>query len=259
MHASAWEGVTHFEVACHLGCSRSCFMAPPSACVSRIGLPVEPQPRSPHPITSVSRPWKVAGRGGGTCILRGHMTAWLVAYVSHLLSLHCQRGRGAVAGRSWWSWKIGEAWLPKVLYRLLGNTLPRSSMTAHVRATPALSSVALHDGLHDRGALCQVGPEPKQMPAPCRLLPRHFAMNWSGSDTKVGQLSPFETCKAFAFHVALEAISTELKVATYELLEEEPSLDRRTADHQRWRLPEWAGRTCRRREAPGRRMATWPR
>ena len=146
------------------------------------------------------------------------MTAWLVAYVSHLLSLHCQQDRGAVAGRSWRSWKIGEAWLPKVQHRLFGNTLPRSSMTAHVRASPALSKLAPHDGLHDRGTLCQVGPEPKQMPAPCPLLPRHFAMTWSDSDTKVDHLSPFETCKAFAFHVALEAISTELKVPAYELL-----------------------------------------
>ena len=45
-----------------------------------------------------------------------------------------------------------------------------------------------------------------------------FAMTWSDSDTKVGHLSPFETCKAFAFHVALEAISTKLKVPAYELL-----------------------------------------
>ena len=73
------------------------------------------------------------------------MTAWVVAYVSRLLSLHCPRDRGAVAGRPWWTWKIGEAWLPKVLYRLLGNTLPRSSMTAHVRATPALNNLAPHD------------------------------------------------------------------------------------------------------------------
>ena len=43
-------------------------------------------------------------------------------------------------------------------------------------------------------------------------------MTWSDSDTKVGHLSPFETCKAFAFHVALEAISTELEVPAYELL-----------------------------------------
>ena len=128
------------------------------------------------------------------------------------------RGRGAVAGRSWWSWKIGEAWLPKVLYRLLGNTLPRFSMTAHVRATPALSNLAPHEGVHDRGTLCQVGPGPKQKPAPCCLLPRHFAMTWSDSDTKVGHLSPLEACKAFAFHVALEAISTKLKVPAYELL-----------------------------------------
>ena len=132
-------------------------------------------------------------------------TAWVVAYVSRLLSLHCPRDRGAVAGRSWWPWKTGEAWLPKVLYRLLGNTLPRSSMAAHVRATLAPSNLAPRDGVHDRGTLCQVGPEPKQMPAPRCVPPKHFAMTWSDSDTKVGHLSPFEACKAFAFHAYLNS------------------------------------------------------
>ena len=34
-------------------------------------------------------------------------------------------------------------------------------------------------------------------------------MTWSDADTKVGHLSPFETCKAFAFHVVLERGSAE--------------------------------------------------
>ena len=43
-------------------------------------------------------------------------------------------------------------------------------------------------------------------------------MAWSGADTKLGHLSPLETCKAFAFHVSLETISSKLKKPTYELL-----------------------------------------
>ena len=43
-------------------------------------------------------------------------------------------------------------------------------------------------------------------------------MAWSGADTKLGHLSPLETCKAFAFHVSLEITSKKLKKPTYELL-----------------------------------------
>ena len=35
------------------------------------------------------------------------------------------------------------------------------------------------------------------------------AMSWSDAETKVGHLSPWETCKAFAFYTALEAISKQ--------------------------------------------------
>ena len=41
---------------------------------------------------------------------------------------------------------------------------------------------------------------------------------WSDADTKIGHLSPLETCKAFAFHVALEAISKNLQKPAYSLL-----------------------------------------
>ena len=41
---------------------------------------------------------------------------------------------------------------------------------------------------------------------------------WSDADTKIGHLSPLETCKAFAFHVALEAISKNLRKLAYSLL-----------------------------------------
>ena len=45
---------------------------------------------------------------------------------------------------------------------------------------------------------------------------------WSDADTKIGHLSPLETCKAFAFHVALEAISEaiskNLQKPAYSLL-----------------------------------------
>ena len=41
---------------------------------------------------------------------------------------------------------------------------------------------------------------------------------WSDADTKEGHLSPFETCKAFAFHKALEAISKKLQLPAYKLL-----------------------------------------
>ena len=35
-------------------------------------------------------------------------------------------------------------------------------------------------------------------------------MSWSDAETKVGHLPPFEACKAFAFHKALETISENL-------------------------------------------------
>ena len=44
------------------------------------------------------------------------------------------------------------------------------------------------------------------------------AMSWSGAETKVGHLSPWETCKAFAFYTALEAISKQLGQPAYALL-----------------------------------------
>ena len=47
-------------------------------------------------------------------------------------------------------------------------------------------------------------------------LPR--AMSWSDAETKVGHLSPWETCKAFAFYTALEAISKQLGQPAYALL-----------------------------------------
>ena len=43
-------------------------------------------------------------------------------------------------------------------------------------------------------------------------------MAWSEEDTKVGHLSPFEVCKAFAFHQALETITTHLNKSAYDLL-----------------------------------------
>ena len=43
-------------------------------------------------------------------------------------------------------------------------------------------------------------------------------MSWSGAETKVGHLSPWETCKAFAFYTALEAISKQLGQPAYALL-----------------------------------------
>ena len=105
-----------FEVACNLGRSHSCFMA--LHLHVSAGSVCQSSPKPAHPILShqYRNRGRWQGRGGGICILRGHMTAWLVAYVSHLLSLHCQQDRGAVAGSSWRSWKIGEAWLPKVLW-----------------------------------------------------------------------------------------------------------------------------------------------
>ena len=51
-----------------------------------------------------------------------------------------------------------------------------------------------------------------------RLHPCYSAMAWSDADTKVGHLSAFETCKAFAFHVALEAIAKQLERPAYDLL-----------------------------------------
>ena len=41
---------------------------------------------------------------------------------------------------------------------------------------------------------------------------------WSDADTKPGHLSALETCKAFAFHVALEAISKYRQQPAYSLL-----------------------------------------
>ena len=41
---------------------------------------------------------------------------------------------------------------------------------------------------------------------------------WSDAETKVGHLSPLETCKAFTFQVALEAISQHLQQPAYILL-----------------------------------------
>ena len=52
---------------------------------------------------------------------------------------------------------------------------------------------------------------------PRRAQPRAQAMTWSDVETKVGHLSAFETCKAFAFHAALEAIAKHLKRPAYEL------------------------------------------
>ena len=43
-------------------------------------------------------------------------------------------------------------------------------------------------------------------------------MSWSDAETKVGHLPPFEACKAFAFHKALETISENLGKPSYELL-----------------------------------------
>ena len=43
-------------------------------------------------------------------------------------------------------------------------------------------------------------------------------MSWSDAETKVGHLSPWETCKAFAFYTALEAISKQLGQPAYALL-----------------------------------------
>ena len=36
-------------------------------------------------------------------------------------------------------------------------------------------------------------------------------MSFSDAETKVGHLSPWETCKAFAFHTALQSIETMLQ------------------------------------------------
>ena len=41
---------------------------------------------------------------------------------------------------------------------------------------------------------------------------------WSDTDARVGHLSALETCKAFTFHVALEAISKHLQQPAYSLL-----------------------------------------
>ena len=43
-------------------------------------------------------------------------------------------------------------------------------------------------------------------------------MSWSDAETKVGHLSPWETCKAFAFYTALQAISKQLGQPAYALL-----------------------------------------
>ena len=50
------------------------------------------------------------------------------------------------------------------------------------------------------------------------LPPCYPPMAWSDTVTTVGHLSAFETCKAFAFHVALEAIAKHLERPAYDLL-----------------------------------------
>lgn len=45
-------------------------------------------------------------------------------------------------------------------------------------------------------------------------------MTFSDTETKVGHLSPWETCKAFAFHTALQAIETTLQKRACDLLGE---------------------------------------
>ena len=50
------------------------------------------------------------------------------------------------------------------------------------------------------------------------LPPCNPPMAWSDTETKVGHLSAFETCTAFAFHVALEAIAKHLERPAYDLL-----------------------------------------
>ena len=43
-------------------------------------------------------------------------------------------------------------------------------------------------------------------------------MSFSSDDTKVGHLSPWEICKAFALHTALLAIEKKLKKSAHDLL-----------------------------------------
>ena len=51
----------------------------------------------------------------------------------------------------------------------------------------------------------------------CGNIVLHRAMSWSDAETKVGHLSPWETCKAFAFYTALQAISKQLGQPPYAL------------------------------------------
>ena len=49
-------------------------------------------------------------------------------------------------------------------------------------------------------------------------------MSSSDAGTKVGHLSPWETCKAFAFHIALQAIEKTLHRRSYDFLGEKVSI-----------------------------------
>ena len=46
------------------------------------------------------------------------------------------------------------------------------------------------------------------------------SMSFSDAGTKVGHLSPWETCKAFAFHTALQAIEKTLQKRSCDFLGE---------------------------------------
>ena len=63
------------------------------------------------------------------------------------------------------------------------------------------------------------------------VIPR--AMSWSDAETKVGHLSPWETCKAFAFYTALQAISKQLGQPAYALFWAKTCIAHNSTDKQK--------------------------
>ena len=102
-------------------------------------------------------------------------------------------------------------------YSALGNTLRRSLRGRGMDDKARLTAGCMHSACGPC-AQARLGSNPG--PTQCRSISRRAIPPWPGLTLrqKSATARPFETCKAFAFHVALEAIAKHLERPAYDLL-----------------------------------------